>query len=48
MKDWIATHTRDSVNFETKDIKAANYVEAIVTFELNYPNEIICDLKEKE
>lgn len=48
MKKWIATHTNDCVNFDTKEIEAKTYVDAIVTFEVKYPNEIICDLKEKE
>ena len=46
MKRWIATHTHDCVNFETKVIEAVNYTEALVTFELKYPNETICNLEE--
>lgn len=48
MKKWIATHTHDYENFETKEIEAENYVMAIVAFELKYPNEMISDLKEKK
>lgn len=48
MKRWIATHTHDCENYETKEIEAPTYTEAVVTFELKYPSEIICDLKEKE
>ena len=46
MKKWTATHTRDCVNFDTKTIEADTYTEALISFELKYPDEIICDLEE--
>lgn len=48
MKEWIITHTNDCEHFNTTVIKDVNAVEAAVTFQVKYPNEIICDLKEKE
>ena len=46
MKRWTATHTRDGVNFDTKTIEADTYTNALINFELAYPEETICDLEE--
>ena len=48
MKEWIITHTHDYENFNTTIIKDVNAVQAIVTFELKYPNEMISEVREKE
>ena len=48
MKDWIITHTNDYENFNTTVIKDVNAVQAIVTFELKYPKEMVSEVKEME
>ncbi len=46
MKKWTATHTHDGVTFDTKVIEADTYTDAVINFELAYPEENICDLEE--
>lgn len=47
MKKWIVTHTHDAVNYKKTEIEGTSYTDAYVNFEIAYPNEIICDIKEK-
>ena len=48
MKEWTVIHTNDAVHYKKTVIKGKTYTEALVNFELAYPGEIACDIKEKE
>ena len=47
MKKWMVTHTPDAVNYKETEIEGTSYTDALVNFEIAYPGEIICEIKEK-
>ena len=48
MSKWVVIHTSDAVNYKETVVEGKSYTDALVNFELAYPGEIACDIKEKE
>ena len=47
MKKWIVTHTNDGVSLKNTEIEGTSYTDAFVNFEIAYPGEIVCEIKEQ-
>lgn len=45
---WIVTHTHDAVNYKETVIEGTSYTDAFVNFEIAYPGETVCEIKEKK
>ncbi len=48
MKKWIVTHTNDGKNFREDEVNGISYTDAFVNFEIAYPGETVCEIKEKK
>lgn len=46
MKKWIVTHTPDAVNYKETEIEGNSYTDAFVNFQIAYPGETVCEIKE--
>lgn len=47
MKKWIVTHTPDAVNYKETEIDGKSYTDAFVNFQIAYPGETVCEIKER-